>query len=86
MGYVASETIRDVYLETVEETQTRVANLRKLGIPGWQAYQWGNSRLGCWRIVGSPVLPRSITNEKLVQAGYFEILKQYERMRKHLSG
>ena len=66
-----------------KKPRTRVDNLRKLGIPAWQAYQWGNSRLGYWRIAGSPVLSRSITNEKLVQAGYFEILNQYERMRKH---
>lgn len=60
---------------------TRVRNLRKLGIPEWQAYQWGNSRLGYWRIAGSPVLSRSITNEKLVQAGYYDFPAQYERLR-----
>ena len=64
---------------------TRIQNLRKLGIDARQARKWGNSRLGYWRIAGSPILSCSITNEKLVQAGYFEILKQYERMRKHLS-
>jgi len=68
-----------------KKPRTRVESLRKLGIPSWQAYQWGNSRLGFWRVAGSPVLTRSITNEKLVQAGYFGILKQYERLRKHLS-
>lgn len=60
---------------------TRVRNLRKLGIPEWQAYQWGNSRLGYWRIAGSPGLSRSITNEKLVQAGYYDFPAQYERLR-----
>ena len=60
---------------------TRVRNLRKLGIPEWQAYQWGNSRLGYWRIAGSPVLSRSITNEKLIQAGYYDFPAQYERLR-----
>lgn len=60
---------------------TRVRNLRKLGISEWQAYQWGNSRLGYWRIAGSPVLSRSITNEKLVQAGYYDFPAQYERLR-----
>ena len=60
-------------------------NLKKLGISEWQAYQWGNTRLGYWRIAGSAVLQRSITNEKLVRAGYFDILKQYEQLRlKHL--
>ena len=68
-----------------KKPKTRVQNLQKLGIPKEQAYQWGNTRLGYWRIAGSAVLSRSITNEKLIQAGYFEVLKQYERMRRHLS-
>lgn len=68
-----------------KKPRTRVMNLKKLGISEWQAYQWGNTRLGYWRIAGSAVLQRSITNEKLVQAGYFDILKQYEQLRlKHL--
>ncbi|WP_342565835.1 group II intron reverse transcriptase/maturase [Paenibacillus sp. FSL R7-0345] len=70
-----------------EKPKTKVQNLRKLGIPEWQAYQWGNSRLGYWRIAGSPVLSRSITNEKLVQAGYYDFPAQYEQLRKlHLCG
>lgn len=67
--------------------RTKVQNLRKLGIPEDQAYQWGNTRLGYWRIAGSPILSRSITNEKLARAGYYDFPAQYERLRKlHLSG
>ncbi|QWU13764.1 group II intron reverse transcriptase/maturase [Paenibacillus sophorae] len=70
-----------------KKPRTKVQNLRKLGIPEWQAYQWGNSRLGYWRIAGSPVLSRSITNEKLAQAGYYDFPAQYERLRQlHLNG
>ena len=65
-----------------KNTKTKVQNLCKMGIPKWQAYQWGNSRLGYWRIAGSPVLTRSMTNEKLASSGYFDILKQYERLTK----
>jgi hypothetical protein len=61
--------------------KTRVQSLQKLGIPDWQAYEWGNSRLGYWRIAGSPVLTRSITNKLLVRAGYYEILTRYEQLR-----
>lgn len=68
-----------------KKPRTRVMNLRKLGVPEWQAYQWGNTRRGYWRIARSPVLSRSITNEKLARAGYYDILKQYEQLRlKHL--
>lgn len=28
--------------------RTKVQNLRKLGVPEGQAYQWGNTRLGYW--------------------------------------
>jgi len=65
-----------------KKPKTKIQNLRKLGIPEWQAYQWGNSRLGYWRIAGSPVLSCSITNEKLVRAGYYDILARYELLRK----
>jgi len=66
---------------------TKVQNLCKLGVPEWQAYQWGNTRLGYWRIARSPVLSRSITNEKLARAGYYDFPAQYERLRQlHLNG
>lgn len=65
-----------------KKPKTKVANLCKMGIPKWQAYQWGYSRLGYWRISGSPVLTRSITNKKLESSGYFDILKQYEQLNK----
>ncbi|MNJ40426.1 Group II intron-encoded protein LtrA [compost metagenome] len=64
-----------------KKQRTKVQNLRKLGVPEWQAYQWGNTRLGYWRIAGSVVLQRSITNGKLVQAGYYDFPAQYERLR-----
>lgn len=67
-----------------KKPKTKVANLRKLGIPADKAFQWGNSRRGYWRIAGSAVLQRSITNERLAAAGYFSILGCYESL--HLYG
>ena len=67
-----------------KKPKTKVANLRKLGIPADKAFQWGNSRRGYWRIAGSAVLQRSITNERLAAAGYFSILGCYESL--HLCG
>ncbi|MFC3770680.1 group II intron reverse transcriptase/maturase [Paenibacillus sp. GCM10012303] len=70
-----------------KKPRTKVQNLRKLGIPEWQAYQWGNTRLGYWRIAGSAVLNRSVTNEKLAHAGYYDFPARYEQLRKlHLNG
>ena len=65
-----------------KKPKTRVQNLKKLGIPEWQAYQWGNTRLGYWRVAGSAILSRSITNEKLALAGYYDFPAQYEQIRK----
>ena len=61
--------------------RTKISSLRKLGVPESLAYQWGNSRLGYWRIAGSPILKRSITNEKLARAGYYDFPAQYEQFR-----
>ena len=65
-----------------KKPKTRVQNLKRLGIPAWQAYQWGNTRLGYWRVAGSAILSRSITNEKLALAGYYDFPAQYEQIRK----
>ena len=60
--------------------RTRVKNLAKLGMPQWQAYRNGNTRKGYWAIAGSGILTKTITNERLVQAGYYSILDRYESM------
>lgn len=70
-----------------KKPRTRVKALRKLGISPDQAYQWGNTRLGYWRVAGSQILNCSITDEKLAQAGYYDFPVQYEHLRKlHLCG
>ena len=43
-------------------------------------YRNGNSRKGYWAIAGSGILKTTITNERLVQAGYYSILDRYESM------
>ena len=55
-----------------KKPKTKVANLRKLGIPAGQ---------------GLPIWTCPITNEKLAQAGYFDFPAYYELIRKmHLYG
>ena len=71
-------------IKLVKKPETKVIHLRKLGIPADKAYQWANSRLGYWRIAGSPDLMCSITNERLAAAGYFSVLNYYESL--HLCG
>ena len=60
--------------------RTRVKNLRKLGMPQWQAYRNGNSQKGYWAVAGSGILTHTITNKRLAAAGYFEILNYYESL------
>jgi len=69
-----------------KKPKTRIQALRKLGISDWQAYQWGNTRLGYWRIAGSPILSRTLDNKRLAMAGYYDFPAQYESLRKrHLN-
>ncbi|MBR6596280.1 MAG: group II intron reverse transcriptase/maturase, partial [Oscillospiraceae bacterium] len=57
----------------------RIRNLMKLGIPKYYANKWGYIK-AYWNVAGSPVLQRSITNERLAQAGYYSILARYESL------
>lgn len=43
----------------------RTANLIRCGIPKGNAYEWGNTRLGYWRVSESWIAHRSMTNERL---------------------
>ena len=63
-----------------KRVKTRIANLIKCGIDKYQAYMWGNSRLGYWRIAGSYILCRAITKEKLSMAGYATLTGFIPRM------
>ena len=70
--------IRQYIWKQWKKPKTRVTNLKKLGIPEEYTYMWGNTRLGYWRVAGSPILSRAITNEKLVKAGYYVLAVNYE--------
>ena len=59
--------------------KARIRNLMKLGIPKHYAYKWGYIK-AYWNVAGSPVLTCSITNERLVQAGYYSILDRYKSL------
>ena len=64
-----------------KKPKTRVTNLKKLGIPEEYACMWRNTRIGYWRVAESAILNRSITKEKLVKAGYYELASNYELKR-----
>ena len=63
-----------------KKPRTRVANLKKLGMDEWKAYRNGNTRKGYWAVAGSGILTHTITNERLAQAGYFDIARKYKSL------
>jgi len=65
--------------------RTRMRNLRKLGVDKELAYQWANTRKGYWRISGSPIIHRTITNKRLKQSGYKSLIEIYNRFHGNLS-
>ena len=92
IGYYHLAEMRRLLLETDEwlrrrirmciwkawkKVRTRVTNLIRCGIPQYQAYQWGNTRMSYWRTAGSYILSRAITNEHLRRAGYVTLMGEY---------
>jgi RNA-directed DNA polymerase len=65
--------IRLCYWKQWKNPRTRVKMLVKLGTPGWQAYQWGNTRKGYWRTSHSPILQRAINSSFLKREGYLSL-------------
>ena len=63
-----------------KKPKTRVQNLIRLGMEPWKAYRDGNTRKGYWAVAGSGTLHTTITDKRLAQAGYFDILAKYESL------
>ena len=53
-----------------KKPRTRVKNLIRCGIVRWQAYQWGNTSKGYWRIADSWILHRAIGDDAMRRTGY----------------
>ena len=63
-----------------KKPKTRVENLKKLGMPQWQAYRSGYTRKGYWAVAESGILYHTITNERLARRGYYDISEAYKSM------
>ena len=61
--------------------RTRWRNLIKLGINKYQAWEWANTRKGYWHTANSFILSRTITNERLCQAGFVFFSDYYRSVR-----
>jgi len=73
--------LRMVIWKQWKRIKTKVANLIRLGINKYKAYEWANTRKGYWHIAKSFILSRTITNERLCKAGYVFLLDYYDSVR-----
>src|SRR5690554_3353658 len=64
-----------------KKPKTKIRNLIQLGVPQWQAYEWGNTRKSYWRISNSPILHRTLGNSYWRNRGLKSLEARYENLR-----
>lgn len=64
-----------------KKPKTKIRNLIQLGVPQWQAYEWGNTRKSYWRISNSPMLHRTLGNSYWRNQGLKSLEARYENLR-----
>ena len=64
-----------------KKPKTKISNLIQLGVPQWQAYEWGNTRKSYWRISNSPILHRTLGNSYWRNQGLKSLEARYENLR-----
>lgn len=72
--------IRMVIWKRWKRIRTRGRNLIKLGIEKCKAWEYANTRKGYWRTANSPILTRSLTDDRLKQAGYIFFTDYYRKV------
>lgn len=73
--------LRQVRWKEWKKIRTKHRNLIATGIPDSKAWEWANSRRGYWRIAGSWVLTRSLTNAYWREQGLLGFSDPYSRFR-----
>ena len=64
--------------KTWKRVRTRYKHLQKLGINKYKAWEWANTRKDYWRVAGSFILTRTLTNERIAKQGYISLLDYYK--------
>jgi len=72
--------LRMVIWKQWKRIRTRLRNLLKLGIPKQKAWEYANTRKGYWHTANCPILTRSITNDRLIIAGYIFFSDYYRKV------
>lgn len=73
--------LRACVWKTWKKIRTKFNNLIKLGIPKDKSWEYANTRKGYWRISSSPILNKTITNQRLINHGFKSLSSQYEKVR-----
>jgi len=73
--------LRACIWKTWKRVKTRFRNLVKLKVPRHKAWEYANTRKGYWRISKSPILNKTITNQRLTNYGFTSLSSQYEKFR-----
>ena len=73
--------LRACIWKTWKKVKTRFKNLAKLGVSKYKAWEYANTRKGYWRISKSPVLTKTITNQRLINHGFISLSSQYKKIR-----
>ena len=69
--------IRMVIWKQWKRVRTRGRNLQKLGLNKYKAWEYANTRKSYWNTANSPILSRTLTNERLKKAGYINFSDYY---------
>lgn len=72
--------IRTYVWKQWKRVRTRYDRLQKLGIPKGKAWEWANTRKAYWRIAGSYILHRSLTNQRIAEMGYDDLSIRYNAL------
>ena len=72
--------IRMVYWKQWKKIRTKLKMLKQFGIEEQKAWEYANTRKGCWRISKSPILSRSLRNKTLGNLGFLSLLNYYEQV------
>ena len=73
--------IRMVTWKRWKKVRTRYKWLQKLGINKGKAWEWANTRKSYWRVAGSYILCKSLTNDLFKKAKYISFLDYYLSVR-----
>lgn len=73
--------IRMVTWKRWKKIRTRFYWLKKLGTNKRKAWEWANTRKSYWRVAGSFILDRTLTNELFRRAKYISFLEYYLSVR-----